>query len=152
MTRGCFLVEGGVVKCASGRGGKTSQDLHWQESGDSSRVGGLKAYLRGMLKGDRLRWGGDPGSVVAAGVSWTTAEGHVKRNFVGSKRAAATGIRKECGGEVGEEKSDPGSEELEKGGQRFFGMLVQIRVTPGSADDSVRQQDGRWWLGRRGSS
>ena len=53
--RGRFLAEGGGIKHASGGDKKTSQELHWQEVGNSGTVGGLTAYLRGMHKGDGLR-------------------------------------------------------------------------------------------------
>ena len=36
----------------------TAQDLHYQELGNSARVGGIEAYFRGIRKQDGLRGSG----------------------------------------------------------------------------------------------
>ena len=75
---------------ASGSGYTTTPDLHWQEADDSDRVGGFTAYFRGMHKGYGLRGRREaPGDVMASGGIWKTSEGRVRRDFGGSKGAAA---------------------------------------------------------------
>ena len=57
-------------------------------------MGGLTAYLRGMRKGYGLRVRGeDSGGVVETYCSGKIAEGHVRRDFNGGKRAEAKVIR-----------------------------------------------------------
>ena len=44
-----------IVQYDSGGGDTTYQDLHWQEAGESSIVGGQMDYFRGMRKWDGLQ-------------------------------------------------------------------------------------------------
>ena len=146
--RGWLLVKGGGGKRSAGGGGKTSQDLHWQYTGNSGIVGGLKAYLRGMHKGGGIWWWGKaPGAVVAAGGSWTTAGGHVKRHFGGSKGAVATVIWKVCRGRVW-------GRIIELCKWRLRGRRAKVFQYPGIETGDARvggwsRVDTRLWMVRR---
>ena len=81
--------------------GKTVPDLLGQEAGDSGRMCGLIAYLKGMYKGDWLRGKGKaPGAVVETGSRGETASGHVNKYFGNIIGAAMTGLWQAWQGQV----------------------------------------------------
>ena len=115
----------------------------------SGRMGDLTANLRGMREADGL-WGRgeSPGAVVETGGSGETYEGHIRRNFVGSKGASAAGIH-----QAWREKGRVGGgcfwQRLMRERRGIIGMLGWIQKTPKWEDDPVRRQDRHWWKGCR---
>ena len=87
------MAEDGGGKNASRSGETTAPDLLGKESGNSGGMGGIKAFLWCMRKGDRIRVRGEAlGVVVDTGGSRETDEGHIRIDFGGSKGSLAKGI------------------------------------------------------------
>ena len=55
MSRGRDLEKGGGGQGASGISNQASLVIYQQDSGDGSRVGGPKANIQGMCKGDGIQ-------------------------------------------------------------------------------------------------